>query len=958
MTPLSAVRPKAKMRFNEKCFLFIFRLCFIFASINKTFTVASHNLHGFKKSSAFHRQCLQQYGGIWFGQEHWLPENRLSQLNELGTQFVARSGMEDAVSNGIMRGRPYGGVSITWSSDMDHVIRPLVNYRHKRVVSVEAAAEPHPLLFICVYMPFFDSSKRQECLAETIETISMLEEMLSDHPLHSVIIGGDLNTELKGNSPFDSLWNNLMAKFNLVCCDQFVNNNNNNNNNNYTYIHNSLNQKKWNDHFLVSSPIAPSTDGHVILDAGDNTSDHLPIMFCLSSKVVEEPPKEKQKASRPSLKWEKCSEQDKTAYANRLSMLLPHHPSIVTSCNVAHCKKDECISSLQAEYDLITQIIGEADKVLPRHKPGVQKHWWSDELSLLRNRSIDIHRLWQSEGKPRSGATNDERLRVRAAYKRAIKFAKTNPKQVCWDRMHSSFASKNTADFWKSWKRQYSKNKSDLHSVVDGITTHDGIANTFKSHFVKVSQPNDQRRVDQLNRQFDTEYRDAISGHNSCSCSSHRITLENVIDSVFSMKKGKTCDDSSIHAEHFFNAPLPLFERLQCLFNGMLMHEYVPRQFQSGTIVPIVKDRHGDKGDLNNYRGITIAPIISKVFEHTLRIIFQPFLSTSSYQFGFKRKSSTSLAIHCLKETINYYTSNGSNVYCSFLDASKAFDRLVHAGLFLKLLQRKVPLIFLNIMISWYSNLQCRVRWGDTLSDWFSVKAGVRQGGVLSPDLYCIYVDDLVHILSAMGIGCHLRDTFLALLLYADDMALLSPSLGGLQKLLSATETYCKEWDILLNASKTKNMFFGKRHSLPALTLDGKEIQWVESWKYLGVTLLSHKQFNCCINNKVKSFYRCANAILRIDGRSNEMVMLQLMESQCISILTYAIEVICVANRDERRRLRVAYNSVFRKIFGYRDWESVTELQHALKRPTWEELVEKRTAKFTLSVSQCLILNY
>ena len=195
----------------------------------------------------------------------------------------------------------------------------------------------------------------------------------------------------------------------------------------------------------------------------------------------------------------------------------------------------------------------------------------------------------------------------------------------------------------------------------------------------------------------------------------------------------------------------------------------------------------------------------------------------------------------------------------------------------------------------------------------------MRQGGVLSPILYCIYLDDLALILSALGIGCHLRNTFLALLLYADDMALLSPSLRGLQKLLSVTETYCKEWDILLNAKKTKNMFFGKRYELPSLILDGKKIEWVESWKYLGVTLLSHKRFNCCINDKVKSFYRCANAILRIDGRSNEMVMLQLLESQCISILTYAVEVICIADRDERRRLRVAYNSVYRRVFGYRD---------------------------------------
>ena len=96
-----------------------------------------------------------------------------------------------------------------------------------------------------------------------------------------------------------------------------------------------------------------------------------------------------------------------------------------------------------------------------------------------------------------------------------------------------------------------------------------------------------------------------------------------------------------------------------------------------GTIVPIVKDRQGNLGDLNNYRGITIAPIISKIFEHVLRIVFSDSLSTSNFQFGFKRKSSTSHAIFCLKETINYYTERGSSVFCSFLDASKAFDRLV-----------------------------------------------------------------------------------------------------------------------------------------------------------------------------------------------------------------------------------------------------------------------------------------
>ena len=808
-------------------------------------------------------------------------------------------------------------------------------------------AEPDPLLFISIYMPFFDSSKPNECVSESIDAISMLEEIISDHPLHRVVVGGDLNTELKGDSPFDVLWLEFMAKNDIVCCDSF-----NEGTNDYTYIHDSLNQRKWNDHFLVSSSIVASTANHAILDAGDNTSDHLPILFQLSCKMSAQPSCVKPQSKRPSLKWEKCSEQQKQLYTNHLAFISAQRPSEITHCQLAHCTSSNCIRSIQAEYDTLVDIVTEADKVLPRHHPGVQKHWWNDHLTTLRNQNISIHRDWRDAGKPHDGSTNHERLRIRAAYRHALKTAKKHPIQSSWNRLHSNFAAKNTTDFWRSWKQLYNKNQSDLHIVVNGVTAKEDIAESFKSHFVKISRPNSQERVDEIKNEFNELYTKEVANHTNCSCASHRVTVENVIDAVFSLKKDKCCDDASVSAEHFFYAPIPVLQRITALSNAMLLHGHVPRQFQRGTIVPIVKDQHGDKGDMNNYRGITIEPIISKIFEHVLRIIFQPYLTTSSYQFGFKRKSSTSHAIYCLKETINHYTTNGSNVYCSFLDASKAFDRLVHAGLFLKLLQRRVPLTFLNVIIMWYSNLECRVRWGDSTSSWFTIEAGVRQGGVLSPVFYCLYVDDLVDILVALGIGCYLLKTFLSILLFADDMALLAPSLKGLQTLLNATESYCKQWDILLNAKKTKNMYFGKRFILPQLVLDGKQIDWVESWTYLGVHLRSHKNFNCSIDEKVKAFYRCANAILRIDGRSDEMVMLHLLETHCVSVLTYAIEVIDVADRDERRRLRVAYNSVFRRVFGYRNWESVTNLQHALKRSTWEELTEKRMTKFQKSVSE------
>ena len=162
-----------------------------------------------------------------------------------------------------------------------------------------------------------------------------------------------------------------------------------------------------------------------------------------------------------------------------------------------------------------------------------------------------------------------------------------------------------------------------------------------------------------------------------------------------SMKPGKSADKENLSAEHLLNAPLSMISRLSSLFNHMLRHAFVPSQFKLGFMVPIIKDHQGNASDTNNYRGKTILPIISKLFEHTLKITFIDHLGTSGQQYGFKKRSSTTHALHCLKGTIGHYIDHGSRVFCAFLDASKAFDRLVHTGLFLKLIQRNVPLVFL-----------------------------------------------------------------------------------------------------------------------------------------------------------------------------------------------------------------------------------------------------------------------
>ena len=129
--------------------------------------------------------------------------------------------MEDAVSSGVLRGRPFGGVSIAWSCDLNHVITPLTDYNHKRVIAVELTTTKENIIFISVYMPFLDSRNRESCRANAMETISMIETIIHDHPRHLIVIGGDLNCELNGNSPFDQLWDNLAVSNQLAYRRQF-----------------------------------------------------------------------------------------------------------------------------------------------------------------------------------------------------------------------------------------------------------------------------------------------------------------------------------------------------------------------------------------------------------------------------------------------------------------------------------------------------------------------------------------------------------------------------------------------------------------------------------------------------------------------------------------------------------------------------------------------------------------
>ena len=137
--------------------------------------------------------------------------------------------------------------------------------------------------------------------------------------------------------------------------------------------------------------------------------------------------------------------------------------------------------------------------------------------------------------------------------------------------------------------------------------------------------------------------------------------------------------------------------------------------------------------------------------------LIESHLLTQENQFGFKKKHSTDLCIFTVKSTIKYYNMYNSPVYSCFLDASKAYNRVNHWTLFKILLKRSISVIIVRILRFWYSNQNLCIKWGTQTSSFFTISNGVRQGGILSPVLFSIYMDDLSVLLTQSGIGCHIE---------------------------------------------------------------------------------------------------------------------------------------------------------------------------------------------------------
>ena len=393
---------------------------------------------------------------------------------------------------------------------------------------------------------------------------------------------------------------------------------------------------------------------------------------------------------------------------------------------------------------------------------------------------------------------------------------------------------------------------------------------------------------DNINRQLDS------SGlTNDCF-----ISPLDVSTAVSMLKRSKSDVNNLFSSDHFIFACHDLYVHISFLFTSLVIHNVVPNTFLLSSIRPIPKGHNQSLADSSNYRGIAIGSIYCKLFDNIVLSRYRSLLVSNDLQFGFKRKHCTQMCTMVLKEAISYYINNRNAVFCTFLDATKAFDRVQYCKLFNVLIARKLPSCSIRMLNNFYVDNCVHVTWLNVDSDSFIASNGVKQGGILSPILFCVYIDQLLVRLSHAGDGCVMGDMFVGCLAYADDIVLVAPTPSAMRKMLLICDEFATEFSISFNASKSKCVVINARcRSIPGdgyihtyniddnilFKINNCDIEIVSSYKHLGHVINSRFNDDDDLFDKRASFIGQANNVICYFNKLRSNVKYRLFESYCTS---------------------------------------------------------------------------
>jgi hypothetical protein len=335
-----------------------------------------------------------------------------------------------------------------------------------------------------------------------------------------------------------------------------------------------------------------------------------------------------------------------------------------------------------------------------------------------------------------------------------------------------------------------------------------------------------------------------------------------------------------------------LSPQLTKFFNICMKKGSIPKTWKNANLKLLFKGS-GSSSDTNNYRGINLSCSLYNLLDRIMKNRVYSTLSEEipQNQYGFMRNKSTMHAIKILLNDVQHkvYTNNTQR-YALFLDVKKAFDTINRHFIFGKLISaKKLAHEELSLLAEMLDINYLLVNDGVSQSAPIIQSNGVRQGASLSPFLFIYALSDINEIFKdCPGVK---------IILYADDVVLLSDDLNMLKMAADKLTAYLRDRELELNAEKCKIVKFknggvGRPKNSDVMYIGSEKIQFVNEFKYLGVTFQqSGKSFSKHVKKRVNA---ALCAIYRIKKLSQMSIQagLKLFDLAIAPIISYGIEAI------------------------------------------------------------------
>jgi hypothetical protein len=308
--------------------------------------------------------------------------------------------------------------------------------------------------------------------------------------------------------------------------------------------------------------------------------------------------------------------------------------------------------------------------------------------------------------------------------------------------------------------------------------------------------------------------------------------LEEETIKAISTQKNDKAPGSDLVTNELLKTTLPVIApKLTDIFNEIIITEKIPEDWTKSTIILLHKK--GDKGDISNYRPISLMSNVYKVFS---KIILTRITNTleenqPKEQAGFRRNFSTIDHIHALRQILQKYKEYNKTYYLGFVDFNKAFDTLEHEFIWNALKTQGVQTKYIRVLQNVYTKSTAQVKL-ETIGEEFPIKRGVRQGDPISPKLFSAVLEMVFRNLDWRNKGLNINGENLSHLRFADDLIIFSESPKALELMLQQLADESDKAGLTMNLTKTKIMSNSTQQDI--IIVNKEQIEYVHEYVYLG----------------------------------------------------------------------------------------------------------------------------